>query len=56
MVAEGLKEKLPAADIGLGLAVLTAISGKSYTIASATRSNQVIIPFSIATGQFFIEI
>lgn len=56
MVAGGLKERFAAEDITLELAIPTAISGKSYTIASPTRSNRVIIPFNIEAGQFFIEI
>ncbi|MCF6267153.1 MAG: chemotaxis protein CheX [Desulfuromusa sp.] len=55
MVAGGLKERFAAENIGLELAIPTAISGKSYTIASSPRSNRVIIPFSIEQGQFFIE-
>ncbi len=55
MVAGGLKERFAAENIDLELAIPTAISGKSYTIASSTRSNRVIIPFSIEQGQFFIE-
>jgi len=55
MVAGGLKEKFAAENIGLELAIPTAISGKSYTIASSARSHRVIIPFSIEQGQFFIE-
>ena len=56
MVAGGLKERFAAEDIDLQLAIPTTISGKSYTIASPTKSNRVIIPFSIESGQFFIEI
>jgi len=55
MVAGGLKERFAAEDINLELAIPTAISGKSYTIASPKRSNRVIIPFTIEQGQFFIE-
>jgi len=55
MVAGGLKERFAAENIDLELAIPTAISGKSYTIASSTRSNRVIIPFSVEQGQFFIE-
>ncbi len=55
MVAGGLKEKFAAENIDLELAIPTAISGKSYTIASSTRSNRVIIPFRVEQGQFFIE-
>lgn len=55
MVAGGLKERFAAEDIDLELAIPTAISGKSFTIASSTRSNRVIIPFSVESGQFFIE-
>ncbi|MDX2480994.1 MAG: chemotaxis protein CheX [Desulfuromusa sp.] len=56
MVAGGLKERFATENIHLELAIPTAISGKSYTIASTTRSNRVIIPLSIKQGQFFIEI
>ncbi len=55
MVAGGLKEKFAAENIDLELAIPTAISGKSYTISSSTKSNRVIIPFNIEQGQFFIE-
>lgn len=55
MLAGGLKERFSAEDISLDLAIPTAITGKSYTIASSTKSNRVIIPFSIEQGQFFIE-
>ena len=55
MVAGGIKEKFAVGNIDLELAIPTAISGKSYTIASSTRSNRVIIPFSVEQGQFFIE-
>ena len=56
MLAGGLKERFAVEDIDLQLAIPTAISGKSYTIASSTRGNRVIIPFNIEAGQFFIEI
>ena len=56
MVAGWLKEQFAAEEISLELAIPTSISGKSYTIASPTRSNRVIIPFTIEAGQFFIEI
>ena len=55
MIAGGLKEKFAAEDINLELSIPTTISGKSYTIASPKRSNRVIIPFNVETGQFFIE-
>ncbi|MDX2493580.1 MAG: chemotaxis protein CheX [Desulfuromusa sp.] len=55
MVAGGLKERFATDNIDLELAIPTAISGKSYTIASSTRSNRVVIPFSVEQGQFFIE-
>lgn len=55
MVAGGLKERFATEDIDLELAIPTAISGESYTIASPTRSKQMIIPFSIEAGQFLIE-
>lgn len=56
MVAGGLKEKFAIENIELELAIPTAISGRSYTITSSTRSNRVIIPFRVEQGQFFIEI
>ena len=56
MVAGGLKERFAAENVDLALAIPTTVSGKSYTIASPTKSNRVIIPFSIEPGQFFIEI
>lgn len=56
MVAGGLKERFAAENIDLALAIPTTVSGKSYTIASPTKSNRVIIPFSIEAGQFFVEI
>jgi len=56
MVAGGLKERFMAENIDLVLAIPTTVSGKSYTISSSTKSNRVIIPFSIEAGQFFIEI
>ncbi len=55
MLAGGLKERFSTEDIGLELAIPTAVSGKSYTIASSAKSNRVIIPFNIEQGQFFIE-
>ena len=55
MAAGGLKERFAAENIDLELAIPTAISGKSYTIASSTRSNRLIIPFRVEQGQFFIE-
>ncbi len=55
MIAGGLKEKFAAEGINLELSIPTAISGKSYTIASPKRSKRVIIPFNIEIGQFFIE-
>ena len=55
MLAGGLKERFAAEDFNLELAIPTAISGKSYTISSSTKSNRVIIPFNIEQGQFFIE-
>ena len=55
MVAGGLKERFVAEGIDLELAIPTAISGKSFTIASSTRSKRVIVPFNVESGQFFIE-
>ncbi len=55
MVAGGMKEAFAAEDIALELAIPTAISGKSYTISSPSKSNRVIIPFSLEQGQFFVE-
>lgn len=55
MTAGGIKERFATENIHLELAIPTAISGKSYTIASSTRSNRLIIPFRIEQGQFFIE-
>ncbi len=56
MVAGGLKERFATEDINLELAIPTTISGKSYTIASPTKSNRVIIPFNVESGQFFTEV
>ncbi len=55
MVAGGLKERFAAENKELELAIPTAISGKSYSIASSTKSNRIIIPFNVEQGQFFIE-
>ena len=55
MVAGGLKEKFSTENKELELAIPTAISGKSYSIASSTKSNRIIIPFNVEQGQFFIE-
>ncbi len=55
MLAGGLKERFAAEGLNLELAIPTAISGKSYTIASSTKNNRVIIPFNIEQGQFFVE-
>ncbi len=56
MVAGGLKERFAADGVNLELAIPTTISGKSYTIASPTKNNRIIIPFAVESGQFFIEI
>ena len=56
MLAGGLKERFSQEDIALDLAIPTAISGKSYTIAAPSGSKRVVVPFTIETGQFFIEI
>lgn len=56
MVAGGIKERFAEENTNLELAIPTAISGKSYTISSPTRSNRIVIPFSVENGQFFIEI
>ncbi len=56
MIAGGLKERFATEGIDLVLAIPTTVSGKSYTIASQTRSNRVVTPFTIAAGQFFVEI
>lgn len=56
MVAGGVKERFADENINLELAIPTAISGKSYTIASSAKDNRVIIPFSVSQGQFFIEL
>ena len=55
MLAGGIKERFAAESIDLELAIPTTVSGKSFTIASPKRSNRVIIPFNIESGQFFIE-
>ncbi|WP_321368683.1 chemotaxis protein CheX [uncultured Desulfuromusa sp.] len=55
MTAGGIKERFAAESINLELAIPTAISGKSYTIASSTKSNRLIIPFRVEQGRFFIE-
>jgi len=55
MAAGGLKERFATENINLELAIPTAISGKSYTIASSKRSERLIIPFRIEQGHFFIE-
>jgi chemotaxis protein CheX len=56
MVAGGLKERLAAKNMNLELSIPTAIAGKSYTISSPTRSNRVVVPFTVEQGSFFIEI
>ncbi|SEA62442.1 chemotaxis protein CheX [Desulfuromusa kysingii] len=55
MAAGGIKERFAAENIDLELAIPTAISGKSYTISSPTKSNRLIIPFRVEQGRFFIE-
>ena len=55
MVAGGIKERFAAEQVPLQLAIPTAISGKTYTISSPTKSNRVVIPFNIQQGQFFVE-
>ncbi len=56
MVAGGLKEKFATEDRDLQLAIPTAITGKSYTVSPPKKSNRVIIPFQVESGQFYIEI
>lgn len=56
MLAGGLKERFASEELMLQLAIPTAITGKSFTIAPPKRSNRVIIPFNVEPGQFFIEI
>ncbi|MBN1956640.1 MAG: chemotaxis protein CheX [Desulfuromonadales bacterium] len=56
MVAGGLKERFSRENIKLELAIPTTVAGKSYTISSPTRSNRIVIPFSVEQGHFFIEI
>ncbi|MCK4502111.1 MAG: chemotaxis protein CheX [Desulfuromonadales bacterium] len=56
MVAGGLKERFAKEDLMLQLAIPTAVTGKSYTIAPPKTNNRVIIPFQVESGQFFIEI
>ncbi len=56
MLAGGLKERFSEENVGLELAIPTAIAGKSYTISSPTRSNRIVIPFTVEQGQFFVEI
>jgi chemotaxis protein CheX len=56
MIAGGLKERFSEENINLELAIPTAVSGKSYTISSPTRSNKIIIPFAVEQGLFFVEI
>ena len=55
MLAGGVKERFSAEKVALDLSIPTAISGKSYTISSPTRSNRVVIPFNVQQGQFFVE-
>ncbi len=56
MIAGGLKERFAAEDIGLELAIPTAVSGKSYTISAPKGSNRIVVPFTVASGTFYIEI
>lgn len=56
MLAGSLKEAFAAEDVALELSIPTAISGKSFTIASPTKSNRVIIPFILEQGRFFVEL
>ena len=56
MVAGGLKERFSIENIDLELAIPTAISGKAYTIAFSAKRSQIIIPFNVEQGQFFVEI
>ena len=56
MVAGGLKAAFAAENINLELSIPTTIAGKSYTVASPTESNKVIIPFDVESGRFFVEL
>lgn len=55
MLAGVIKEAFASEQVDLELAIPTAISGKSFTIASPTKSNRVIIPFNLEQGRFFVE-
>ena len=55
MLAGGIKAAFAAENVGLEIAIPTAISGKSYTISSPKGSDRVVIPFNIDQGQFFVE-
>lgn len=56
MLAGGLKEKFAKENMMLQLAIPTAITGKSYTVATPKSSKRIIVPFKVESGQFFIEI
>ncbi len=56
MLAGGLKERFAKEDIMLQLAIPTAITGKSFTVAPPKKGNRTIVPFKVESGQFFIEI
>lgn len=56
MVAGGIKAAFAAENVNLELSIPTTIAGKSYTVASPTESNKVIIPFDVESGRFFVEL
>ena len=56
MIAGGLKMRFADEGINLELSIPTTVTGKSFCIASPTRSNRVVVPFNLVVGQFFVEI
>jgi chemotaxis protein CheX len=56
MIAGGLKEAFAAENIKLELSIPTTVTGMGYNVSSPTDSNQLVIPFDLEQGRFFVEI
>lgn len=56
MIAGGIKTYLAGEDRDLKLSIPTVVVGKSYRIAGMSGAHRVVVPFTLAEGQFWVEL
>lgn len=56
MIAGGIKTSLAQDDKDLELAIPMAVTGKSYRIAGMFGAERIVVPFTLAAGQFWVEL